>query len=154
MEALDDLQLNTLSQTNMNADRHKPTCHHCKKPEEYKNQCRLPKRQQEKPEGTQNNREKRNSGTNNSASNDNKNNHNNNNKSNKKSKTAKKKVKNVYPPWRHVDEQTTPRASANLESMQPKDRLHGTENHKDRFRSTKETVKTIQIKTLKLEPKL
>ena len=64
------------------------------------------------------------------------------------------KVKNFYPPWRHVDEQTTPGTSADLKPMQPKDRLLGTEDHKDRFRSTKETVKTIEIKTLKLQPKL
>ena len=51
-EAPDELQINTLSQhaTKANADRHKPTYHHCKKPGHYTNQCRLLKRQKEMSE--------------------------------------------------------------------------------------------------------
>ena len=43
LEAPDELQINTVSQQprNTNADRPKPTCHHCKKPGHYRNQCRL-----------------------------------------------------------------------------------------------------------------
>ena len=46
LEAPDELQINTVSQqpTNTNADRPKPTCHHCKKPGYYRNQCRLLKK--------------------------------------------------------------------------------------------------------------
>ena len=49
MEALDDLQINTVTHNtaNTNADRPKPTCHHFKKPGLYRNQCRLLKRQKE-----------------------------------------------------------------------------------------------------------
>ena len=43
LEAPDELQINTVSQQpkKNNADRRKPTCHHCKKPGYYRNQCRL-----------------------------------------------------------------------------------------------------------------
>ena len=49
MEALDDLQISTVTHNiaNTNADRPKPTCHHFKKPGLYRNQCRLLKRQKE-----------------------------------------------------------------------------------------------------------
>ena len=43
LEAPDELQINTVSHNNANAnaDRPKPTCHHSKKPGNYRNQCRL-----------------------------------------------------------------------------------------------------------------
>ena len=43
LEAPDELQLNTVSQhaTNTNANRPNLTCHHCRKPRHYSNQCRL-----------------------------------------------------------------------------------------------------------------
>ena len=46
LEAPDELSINTVSQqpTNTNADRSKSTCHHCKKPEHYRNQRRLLKK--------------------------------------------------------------------------------------------------------------
>ena len=41
LEAPDELQINTVSRNtvNANAERTKPTCHYCKKPGHYKNQC-------------------------------------------------------------------------------------------------------------------
>ena len=41
LEAPDQLQINTVSHNtvNANADRAKPTCHFCKKPRHFKNQC-------------------------------------------------------------------------------------------------------------------
>ena len=49
LEAPDELPINNVSQqpTNTDADRPKPTCHHCKKPGHYRNQCRLLKKQRE-----------------------------------------------------------------------------------------------------------
>ena len=57
LEAPDELQINTVSHNtaNANADRTKPTCHYCKKPGHYKNQCRLLKKQREQTENIQNN---------------------------------------------------------------------------------------------------
>ena len=96
LEAPDELQINTVSQqpTNNNADRLKPTCYHCKKPEHYRNQCRLLKKQREQTENSQNNPGNKNSDVNNSNPNSNVNNNNNNNKTGNR---AKRKPKTVYP---------------------------------------------------------
>ena len=98
LEAPDDQQINIVSQhaTNNNADRPKPTCHHCKKPRHYRNQCRLLKKQREQTENTQNIPGKRNSDANNSIPD---NNTNNNNRINYKNcNSAEGKPKTVYPP--------------------------------------------------------
>ena len=52
LEAPDELQISTVSHNtaNANADRPKPTCHHCKRPGQYRNQCRLLKEQREQAE--------------------------------------------------------------------------------------------------------
>ena len=49
LEAPDELPINNVNQqpTNINTDRPKPTCHHCKKPRHYRNQFRLVKKQRE-----------------------------------------------------------------------------------------------------------
>ena len=56
LEAPDELQINTVSHNtvNENADRPKLTCHHCKKPGYYRNQCRLFKKQRKQSESNQN----------------------------------------------------------------------------------------------------
>ena len=51
--------------TNTNTDRHKLTCHHCKKPGYYKNQCPLKRRGNQFP-GTRNSSGNKSSGANNS----------------------------------------------------------------------------------------
>ena len=52
LEAPDELPINNVSQqpTNTNADRPKPTYHHCKKPGHYRNQCRLLIKQRQQTE--------------------------------------------------------------------------------------------------------
>ena len=56
LEAPDEVQLNTVSHNNANAnaDRPKPTCHHCKKSGPYRNQYRWWKEQREQTENDQN----------------------------------------------------------------------------------------------------
>ena len=81
LKAPDELQINTVSHNNANtnADRPKPTCHYCKKPRLYRNQCRLKKKQREQTENVQNNPGNRNSDASISNPNSNVNNNNNNN---------------------------------------------------------------------------
>ena len=102
LEAPDELQINIVSQQpiNTNSDRPKPTCHHCKKPEHYRNQCRLFKKQREKTENNQSNPRNKNSDINNSnpSSNVNNNINNNNENNNKNSNKVERKPKAVYPP--------------------------------------------------------
>ena len=97
LEAPDELQINTVSHTtaNANADRPKPTCHHCRKPGHYRKLCRLLKKQREQTENNQNNLGNKNSDANTSNPNCNVNNRNNDNKN---SNRAEKKPKTVYPP--------------------------------------------------------
>ena len=57
-------------------------------------------------------------------------------------------------PVRNMGKHTIPQRNANLEPMQPMDRYPSTEDQKDRIRSHKETIKTIQMKLLKLQPKI
>ena len=100
LEALDELQINTVSQitTNTNADRPKPTRHHFKKPEHYRNQCRLWKKQQEQTVNTPITHGNRNSDAKNSNLNNNVNNNNNNHNNYKNSNRAERKPETVYPP--------------------------------------------------------
>ena len=97
LEAPDELQIKTLSHNavNANADRTKPTCHYCKKPGLYKNQCRLLKKQREQTEKIQNNPGNKSSDAKTSNPNGNVNNPNNNNRN---SNRAERKPKTFYPP--------------------------------------------------------
>ena len=98
LEAPDEQQINIVSQhaTHINADRPKRTCHYCKKPGHYRNQCRLLKKQREQTEKTQNNPGNRNSDADNSIP-DNKTN-NNNHINYKNCNRAEGKREFVYPP--------------------------------------------------------
>ena len=97
LEAPDEPQINTVSHNTVNAntDKTKPTCHYCKKPGHYKNQCRLLKKQREQTENNQNNPGNKNSDANTFNPNGNVNNPNNNNRN---SNRAERKPKTVYPP--------------------------------------------------------
>ena len=55
LEAPDELQRNTVGHNTANPDGTKPTCHYCKKPGYYRNQCRLLKKQRDQTENIQNN---------------------------------------------------------------------------------------------------
>ena len=89
--------MGTVSQhaSNINVDRHKPTCHHCKKPGHYINQCPLLKRQKEQSEDTQINPGNRNSDANNPIPDNNTNNNNHNNYKN--SERVEEKPETVCP---------------------------------------------------------
>ena len=125
MEAPHELQIDTVSHNtvNANADRPKPTCHHCKKPGLYKNQYQLLKKQREQTESNQTNPGNKISDATTSNPSSKVNNQNNNEKKNKS--RADRKPKTVYPPCpvRHMARQTIPQRNAITEPMQPIDRL-------------------------------
>ena len=131
LEAPDELPINNVSQqpTNTNANRPKPTCHHCKKPGHYRNQWHLLKKQREQTENNQHNPGNKNSAANTSNPNSNVDN---NNK--KKTVTKLKESQKLSThPVRHVEKQTTPQRNAILEPMQPTNRLPGTDDRKDKI---------------------
>ena len=99
LEAPDEIQLNTVIQqdTQQNSRKPKPTCHHCKKPGHYRNQCRQLKREKDQ---TQNNT---NSTTNNNGSAQTNSNPNNNKvtdnaKGNNTNNQRDRKPRPVFPP--------------------------------------------------------
>ena len=49
LEATDELQINTVTQQprQQNSEKPKPTCHYCKKPSHYRNQCRQLKQEKD-----------------------------------------------------------------------------------------------------------
>ena len=51
LEGPDELPINTVTQQapQQNSDEPKPTCHHCKTPANYQNQCRQLKREKVQP---------------------------------------------------------------------------------------------------------
>ena len=141
LEAPDDIQINTVSQNtqNANADRAKLTCHLCKKPGHYRNQCRLLKKQRERTE--------------------------NNHKIILETKTVtpipltrtatstipttttktvtepKESQKLFTHPVRHVERQIIPQRNAIMEPIQQIDRFPGKEDRKNKIMSKKESTK-------------
>ena len=152
LEAPDKLPINNVSQqpTNTSGDRPEPTCHHCKKPRHYRNQCRLLKKQRERTENNQNNPGNKNSAANTSNPNSTVN----NNKNNKNSNKAERNPKTSTHPVRHVGKQTTPQKNATLEPMQPIDCLPGKQDRKDKIRYQRGPTKVTLMKLLKLQPKV
>ena len=57
-------------------------------------------------------------------------------------------------PVRHVEKQCTAQRSANLEPMQPIDRLPVTGDRKDKISTQEEPTKVTLMKFLKLQPKI
>ena len=94
LESPEELQLNIVSHyaTNSNAERPKPTCHHCKKPGYFVSQCPLLTKKKQ-VEDTQTGPANRNSGAKNSIPHNN----NKNNKNNQNSNRAERRPKTVYP---------------------------------------------------------
>ena len=152
LEAPDELPMNNLSQqpTNTNADRPKPTCHHCKKPAHYRNQCRLLKKQREQTDKNQNNPGNKNSAANTSNPNSNISNNNNNKNSNR----AERKPKTNYSPCETCGKTNHSTEKCYFGPMQPINRLPGIEDRKDKISYQREPIKVNIMKLLKLQPKI
>ena len=143
LEAPDELPINNVSQ------QPKPTCHHCKKPVHYRNQCRLLKKQRERTEISRNNPGNKNCEANTSNPNSNISNNNNN----KNSKRAERKPKTVYPPCETCGKtnHSTEKCyfGANAANRPPP--LH---RRPERQNQLSEPIKVIIMKLLKLQPKI
>ena len=151
LEALDELQISTVSHNTVNTktDRHKLTCHHCKRPGHYRYQCRLLKRQKEQSEDTQSNPGKKTvapitlSQTTIQT------------RTTTTTKTVtelKESHKLLVHPVRIVEKQTTPQRNATMDPMQSIDRFSGKEDRQDRIRSKKKPIKMTQMKLLRFSP--
>ena len=146
LEAPDELQLNSVSHNtvNANADRTKPTCHYCKKPGHYKNQCRLLKKQREQTEKNQIIPGKKTvmptplirTVTSTILT------------TTTETVTAPKESQKLFThPVRLVARQTIPQRYA---IMEPIDRFPGREDREDKIRSKKELFKMTQMKIARL----
>ena len=171
LEAPDEMQLNTVIQrdTQQNSEKPEPTCHHCKKPGHYRNQCRQLTREKDH---VQNNTDSAANNKNNSGSAQTKSNPNQKapvaNKANISNNQRDRKPRPVFPPCetcgrtkdlsshpvRHVAEQITPPRDATLEQRQQTDRLPGIDGRKDKTKPNKEILKITRMRTSKLQPNL
>ena len=127
----------------------KITCHHCKKPGNYRRQCRFLKKHREQAEKNQNNPGNKTvtpiplnrTATSTIIT------------TTKTVTRLKESQKLSTQPVSYVGKQTTPQKNATLEPMQPIDRLPGKEDRKDKIRSKKESIKMTRMKLLRLQPK-
>ena len=103
LKASDELPINTVTQQapQQNSNKPRPTCHHCKKPGHYQNQCRQLKREKVQ---TRNNTNSANNNNGGAQINSNPNNNNNNNKvanntkGNNQNNQRDRKPRPVFPP--------------------------------------------------------
>ena len=98
LEAPDEMPKNTVTQQapQQNSNKHKPTCHHCKKPGHYQNQCRQLKREKDQ---TRNNRNSANNNNGCAQTNSNPNNKTaNNTKANNRKNRRDRRPRPVFPP--------------------------------------------------------
>ena len=158
LEAPDELQINTVTQqmTQQNSEKSKPHCHRCEKPGHYRNQCRQLKREKDPAWNNTNTAE---------------NNINDNMVMVKQTLTPTKKFPTIPTrpiqiiqktkdldlfthPVRPVVKLPTPHRSVTLGKMQLTDRFRGVDDRKDRTKPNGEMLKTTQMGTFKLQPKL
>ena len=99
LEAPDEMPLNTVTQQppQKNYNNPRPTCHHCKKPGHYPNQCRQLKREKDQTRNNTNSANNHN-GSAQTNSNPNNNKDTNNTKGNKINNQRDRKSRPVFPP--------------------------------------------------------
>ena len=157
LEAPDEMQIITVTQqsSQRNSENSKTTCHHCKKPGHYQNQCRKLKREKDQ---IQNNTDSAGNNNNNNGSAQTNSNPNNkvsgNNKANNSNNQTDRRSRPVFHPVTPVVELTTPQRIVTLEQMQRTDRLPGIDDRKDKTKSSREMLKATQMGMSKLQPKL
>ena len=101
LEAPNEMPINTVAQQapQQNSNKPRPTCHHCKKPGQYQNQCRQLKREKDQTRNNTNSANNNNgSAQTNSNSNNNHNKVANNTKGNNINNQRNRRPKPVFPP--------------------------------------------------------
>ena len=148
------MPINTATQQapQQNSNKPRPTCHHCKKPGHYQNQCRQLKREKDQ---TRNNTNSANKNNGSAQTNSNpKNKVANNAKANNKNNQRDRRARPVFPPCETCGRTNTPQRNVILERTQRTDRLHEIDGRKDRTKASKMMLKTSQTEMSKLQPKL
>ena len=151
------MQINTVTQQTSQQNSVKPisTCHLCKKPSHYRNQCRQLKREKDQ---TQNNTNSAGNNNNNNGSAQTNSNPNNkvsgNNNANNTNNRRDRKPRPVYPPCETCGRTNYSTEKCYLRANQQTDRLPGIDNRKDKTKSNREMFKATQMGMSKLQPKL
>ena len=155
LETPDEMPINTVTQQapQQNSNKPKPTCHHCKKPGHYQNQCLQLKREKDQ---TRNNTNSANNNNGSAQTNSNPNNNKvpNNTKGSNINNQRDRRLDLSSHPVRHVVELTTPQRNAILEQTQRTDRLHEIDGWKDRTKASRIMLKITQMEMSRLQPKL
>ena len=150
LEAPDGMPINTVTQQTpqQNSNKPRPTCHHCKKPSHYQNQCRQLKREKDQTQivSTMTMEAPKQTLT----------------PTTTKLQTVPKEtiylIKETedlnlsFHPVRHVVELTTPQRNAILEQAQRTDRLHEIDDRKDRTKASRIMPKQLRRKCPSCSP--
>ena len=153
LEAPDEMPINKVTQQapQQNSEKPKPTCHRCKKPSHYQNQCRQLKREKDQ---TRNNT--------NSANNNNGSAQPNSNPTTTKFRTIPKRTIQIIKetedldlsshPVRPVVELSTPQRNVTLEQTQQTDRLPGIDDRKGKTKFNRVLIEATQTECLSCSP--
>ena len=100
LEAADEIPINTVTQQapQQSSNKPRPTCHHCKKPGHYQNQCRQLKREKDQTRNNTNSANNNNNGSAQTNSNPNNNKFANNAKGNNINNQRDRRSRPVFPP--------------------------------------------------------
>ena len=154
LEAPDEMPINTVTQQapQQNSNKPKPTCHHCKKPGDYQNQCRQFKREKDQ---TRNNTNSANNNDGSAQTNSNPNNKTaNNTKANNINNQRDRRPRPVFPPCETCGRTNHSTEKCYLGEDAANYRLHGIDDQKDKTKFNRKMLKVTQTGRFKLLPEL
>ena len=154
LEAPDEMPINTVTQQAplQNPNKPRPTCHYCKKPSHYQNQCR----QREKGQ-TRINTNSANNNNGSAQTNSNPNNKvENNTKGNNINNQRDRRTSPVFPPCETCGrtKHSTVKCYLGANEANRTDRPYEIDDRKDRIKVNRIILKAIQTAMSKLQPKL
>ena len=154
LEAPGEMPINTVTEKarQQNSNRHKPTCHHCKKPGHYQNQCRQLKREKDQT------RSKTNSANNINGSAQTNSNPNkkvaNNTKGEKINDQRDRRSRLVFSPCEACGRTYHSTEKCHLGANSANRPPHGIDDRKDRTRVNKIMLTATQMGMSKLQPRI